>query len=81
MIMGKVLCIMMAFIVGRKGDKICNDFNDVLWLISTAKAREELKWADGKVLKAELDMEVRDSWSANILLLKTVEFTIVRKVE
>jgi hypothetical protein len=30
MIMGKVLCIMMAFIVGRKGDKICNDFNDVL---------------------------------------------------
>jgi hypothetical protein len=50
-------------------------------LISTAKAREELKWADGKVLKAELDMEVRDSWSANILLLKTVEFTIVRKVE
>jgi hypothetical protein len=30
-------------------------------LISSAKAREELKWADGKVLKAELDMEVRDT--------------------
>ena len=30
-----------------------------LFLLTLAKAREKLKWADGKAIKSEIDMQVQ----------------------